>query len=1060
MAELAVEKKEWLESLTGVKLAKEQYDKDRALKSKLIADMAAKLEEKKAAIKKGFTFEVKTGLIGTQSTLDEDGDMMDELDTEELANNSRAKVSGEDVTAAYRAMDELKALKDQMAKFTSKRTNPDTGEEEDVPLFSERELEDEIYTPMVRERLMPENFVPGKYSRTQRMLDATNEMYDAKLQEYSKEKSEAEDSIDKVEKAQKYFSRGADLAKKCAAVAGPDGKLAGDIITIVELTVTTSCSAYAAIRREDVVGFAEGVKGNVSGILGKVLTCVYPDQKDAITAGVSAFDSITSVGVIGAALMKRPKPDINKALDAFADGLGSAFKASGASGDTAIAGTAVVQAFKQAANAKALEEAIRAGKYDVAMDILNKAANDAVKGAVAIKGEEEKKGKSKEEQEQIDLKNAKLSEQVQAGVNAAASTLKVITIVADPKKRKNIGMMVEEICSNLGAGLAGSLKAGGVPDEVATTVAGAYGAATSPAKVAAYLCQDPPNTAKALEMMGQGIEKALATCAPKGSEAAFNTAGKAAAATFLAAAKGVDIKNAMDAGNYSQIATQISGIGDGVLNTVLAGKAEFDQEGKTEEEKKAIQLALTTAQQEVSGQVNATELARALESVQTELNDVRKAEEIGNKVMQAQIAQAEEEMPTDEEILYQLRMGEDEQDSQHVQRIEELIKTMMRDRMIMELALKLAGASMAVVAKFVPQLRAAQSAVKFIANLRQAAQRAVALNKWIGNRGDAFSDQSPYTPATRNFVHNQAAQFTHYAINAALDLANTIASACAASGAGWVAVGGEVASKALDIAQVAENLAYDLEREIEYKIAWEVTKSAFKNPKNRKLGQKARELNPTLAKYAIGYGAVVENDSIAKSALSSCGLSERHLAKESGTEGVEKVKKYLELCFPDDQIIMERVAITVEWAPAKIEVTAKCWLITCAKGVKHGHLTDTKTGAIDAGLKRAEALAAKLAGTTPLTLPELEAGLDSLDQLLAALNSYYPSYDEKHADANRPHEEMGQVRDLFVLEVNALKSRAAAKKLELETPPPTTTEESEGTEESGKKKSKKKRSTK
>ena len=1052
---LALEKKEFLEALTGVKAAKDQYDKDRALKSKLIADMELRLEAQKEKIKKGFTFEVRTGKRTVQDTLVEDGDMMEELDTEELANNSRGEVDYDDMVAAYQAMDEVKRLKDEMAKFTTKRKNPDTGEDEDVPLFDDKELEDEIYTPLVRERLMPENFVPGKYSRTQRMLDATNEMYDAKLQEYSKERTNAQDDIDKAEKFQKYFSRGADIAKKCASFAGSDGKLAGDVISIVEMTVTASCSAYVSIRREDVVGFAEGVKTNVSSILGKVLTTVYPDQKDAIGMGVAAFDSITSVGVIGAALLKRPKPDVNKALDAFADGLAAGFKAAGSEGNTAIAGAAVSQAFKQAANAKALQEAITAGKYDEAMTILNKAANDALKGAIAIKGEEEKKGKTEEEKKKIDEENLKLSAKVEAGINAAAMTLEVVTIVADPKKRKNIGMMVEEIVSNLGAGLAGSLKAGGVPDEVATLVSGAYGAATSPAKVAAYLCQDPPNTGKALEMIGQGIEKALTTCAPKGSEAAFATAGKAAATTFLAASKGIDLKKAIEEGKFSEVATQISGIGDGVLSTVLAGKAEFDQEGKTDEEKKAIQKTLEEAQKEVSGLVDPAALTKALKKVQKELSDVTKTEDINNQVTQAQIEQAEAEMPTEEEILYQLRMGEDEKDGQHVERIEELIKTMMRDRMIMELAVKLTGASMAVVAKFVPHLRAAASAVKFIANLREAALRAVALNKWIGNREDAFSDQSPYTPATKNFVHNQAAQFSHYAINAALELANTVASACAASGAGFVAAGGEVASKAIDLTQAVENLAYDLEREVEYKIAWEVTKAAFKNPNNRKLGQKARQLNPTLAKYAIGYGAVVENDSIAKSALSSCGLSERHLAKESGSEGVDKVVKYMELCFPDDQVILEKVALTVEWAPATIEVTAKCWLTTCAKAVKHGHVKPVKTGAIDAGLSRAEPLAAKLAGTEPVTIEELEAGLTSLDNLVGALESFYPVYNAEHAEANKPHEEMAQVRDLFVLEVNGLKDRVAAKKVELETPPPTPEDTEEGTEESGKKKKKK-----
>ena len=80
--------------------------------------------------------------------------------------------------------------------------------------------------------------------------------------------------------------------------------------------------------------------------------------------------------------------------------------------------------------------------------------------------------------------------------------------------------------------------------------------------------------------------------------------------------------------------------------------------------------------------------------------------------------------------------------------------------------------------------------------------------------------------------------------------------------------------------------------------ASQMTKKAFRDPKNRRLGLKVRKMNPTLAKYTIGYGAVEEEDPIAVSMAIACGIDEEVL-KNPGTN-VAKVKAYLEAKFPDD----------------------------------------------------------------------------------------------------------------------------------------------------------------
>ena len=90
-------------------------------------------------------------------------------------------------------------------------------------------------------------------------------------------------------------------------------------------------------------------------------------------------------------------------------------------------------------------------------------------------------------------------------------------------------------------------------------------------------------------------------------------------------------------------------------------------------------------------------------------------------------------------------------------------------------------------------------------------------------------------------------------------------------------------------------------KQAQLKKAWQATKKALNNPKNRRLGMKARKMNPTLAKYSIAYG-MMEEDPIAVSMGLACGLNEKTLKNPS--TNVAKVKQYLEAKFPDDGTVV------------------------------------------------------------------------------------------------------------------------------------------------------------
>jgi hypothetical protein len=104
--------------------------------------------------------------------------------------------------------------------------------------------------------------------------------------------------------------------------------------------------------------------------------------------------------------------------------------------------------------------------------------------------------------------------------------------------------------------------------------------------------------------------------------------------------------------------------------------------------------------------------------------------------------------------------------------------------------------------------------------------------------------------------------------------------------------------------------------------AWRVYQKAFDDPNNRTAARQALRENPTLAKYAIGYGAKKGN-AIAANALRKCGITDDMMQDEKS--GVDKLVTFLETRFNEDPIILRRIPIGA-WHPSSIELSASSWM--------------------------------------------------------------------------------------------------------------------------------------
>ena len=84
---------------------------------------------------------------------------------------------------------------------------------------------------------------------------------------------------------------------------------------------------------------------------------------------------------------------------------------------------------------------------------------------------------------------------------------------------------------------------------------------------------------------------------------------------------------------------------------------------------------------------------------------------------------------------------------------------------------------------------------------------------------------------------------------------------------------------AAGVAASAEDTVFKFYKQRTLHRAWEKTKKSLENPQNRKLALIAREMNPTLAKYTIAYGALIEGNATAMTALNRIGLDRETLAR-------------------------------------------------------------------------------------------------------------------------------------------------------------------------------------
>src|SRR5262249_55333098 len=117
--------------------------------------------------------------------------------------------------------------------------------------FQPNEINQELWDPLVREELLPENIVPDKHSRMKEMWDESLKLYDKRLDEFTLAQAPNQSILDKLDTADSIIDNAADAGDVILAATGTNSDLAKNIAAGVKLTLKAGISVGKAIVKKD-----------------------------------------------------------------------------------------------------------------------------------------------------------------------------------------------------------------------------------------------------------------------------------------------------------------------------------------------------------------------------------------------------------------------------------------------------------------------------------------------------------------------------------------------------------------------------------------------------------------------------------------------------------------------------------------------------------------------------------------------------------------------------------------------------------------------------------------
>lgn len=310
-------------------------------------------------------------------------------------------------------------------------------------------------------------------------------------------------------------------------------------------------------------------------------------------------------------------------------------------------------------------------------------------------------------------------------------------------------------------------------------------------------------------------------------------------------------------------------------------------------------------------------------------------------------------------------------------------------------------------------LQAAKLILQLGVNIYQAAERVRLWNKFRDELARSKTAVSSLTSTIQGFYDNKTEQVAFHMVEDALLAVKAAAAVIGSVPTPMTLAVGKTMSTLAGAADAGRKLVESAYNAKQLTAAWTAIKEATKNPGDRALGLQALRLSPTLGMHAIAWAGMskVPPDVTARSFMAATGLNENTLAA-GGTEA--KVRDYLVTLLHEDRQTLDPLELNVKWAPESFALKLKDWAVITLRGQSDAlpRLRRGDEKPVLAALQQTDLhdlpTLEKQAAVGAISEEDGARFLKEADLLLEALKNYTPV-----ATDNSPHEDMQNLAHQF-----------------------------------------------
>ncbi|MEP4194756.1 MAG: hypothetical protein ABJL99_03880 [Aliishimia sp.] len=866
----------------------------------------------------------------------------------------------DDRRALIEALDRIMSIQTQMLNEFDDEGNR---------LFSDDDIRRELWTPLVRENTIPENMVPSKFSEQAQAFAGAAEIYQDRIDEYSKNSTGHEDALRVLSIATKSVSLAGTLASGAVTMSGAVG-----IAEAKEQIATGKDASGNALSDTDLADLKAQ----------KALL----EQRNAV-----ANFAVTSLSG-GFELLEAGAQQAAQGEDAdwasFADKTFKVFASVVAAGVGPIAAEIIGPV-----------EASTTDEGKARMSVAN-----AVKGGILGGISGLRMGTTLV----AALKDGKKGTQIaQAMIEQFADGVQHSFVAASnmaPDKAEAAELR------NLGAALRSSILAlSSAPDAIRLAREGKYkeaalklggGVLLSGASIASTFIGDA---------VTRDVDASTAADASFAERQYMDaTTDDADPTQNLGKQQLTELNEAKRAEKFqAEVAKQLSSMEAKII-------ADFDENSEVTVDPGAVKFA-----EEMQAKVSAEQQAMAEKEMSDFFGDRANVDAIFDDV-EAKLKGYED--------MYDAAVPDPQIEGKPPGDVEKAMKAIdqamaqtaqLRARAEMINSITSAGAS--ILAAAVPGTGAVVVAQKLAYDIFLLTQAVTMHNKWVESMEIAFRAYSGYGAGIEKTLENAKVTLDHSKVKVALDVLKLGAEV----GRCFDPTGGAtIASTALTMTSALVEYGYDMHKEREIDAGWAAYKRAREDPANRKAARKALRMNSTLAKCCIAYGACIAKDPAAQEAIRISGLSPSILANDKDV--CKRLVTYLENEMNDDPVVMHVERQPKKWQSGKPVLTPGSWFeIKSAAVVSAEPRLDAKS----AKTPGIDSLLAKLADKDHLEgyatyqqwrVAKMPDGVQALARkpraqaivkILSDLQSQFDSYKPMQANSADAHADMGDLADTF-----------------------------------------------